>query len=94
MTQPLPASLRAAADGLYPLEAATGLIIAHGTWLDRGDFARFVHHGAGTAAIEWEAAIAALIAVELLEERRCRCARLRGRRVRQVERPAEVGRQQ
>jgi hypothetical protein len=39
MTQPLPASLRAAADGLYPLEAATGLIIAHGTWLAREDSA-------------------------------------------------------
>jgi hypothetical protein len=39
MTQPLPASLRAAADGLYPLEAATGLIIAHGTRLAREDSA-------------------------------------------------------
>jgi hypothetical protein len=33
------------------------LIIAHGTWLARDDFARFVYHGAGTAAIDWEAAI-------------------------------------
>ena len=31
MTLPLPAALRAAAEGLYVLEAATGLIIAHGT---------------------------------------------------------------
>lgn len=61
----LPAALRAAAEGLYPLEAATGLIIAHGTWLDRDDFARFIHHGTGTAAIDWEAAIGALDAGEL-----------------------------
>lgn len=32
MTLPLPAALRVAAKGLYTLEAATGLIIAHGTW--------------------------------------------------------------
>ena len=57
---PLPAALRAGADGLYTLEAATGLIIAHASWLARGDFAPFIHHGAGTAAIDWEAAISAL----------------------------------
>jgi hypothetical protein len=34
----LPAALRAGAEGLYALEAATGLIIAHGTWLERDDF--------------------------------------------------------
>ena len=56
----LPAALRAAADGLYTLEAATGLIIAHASWLARSDFAPFIHHGAGTAAIDWEAAISAL----------------------------------
>ncbi len=57
----LPAALRAGAEGLYALEAATGLIIAHGTWLARGDdFGRFIHHGAGPAAIDWEAAIDAL----------------------------------
>jgi hypothetical protein len=33
---PLQAALRAGAQGLYVLEAATGLIIAHGTWLARG----------------------------------------------------------
>ena len=66
MTAPsLPAALRAAAEGIHALEAATGLIIAHGTWLDRDDFACFVHHGTGTAAIDWEAAIAALDAGEL-----------------------------
>jgi hypothetical protein len=57
---PLPAELRAAAEGLYALKAATGLIIAHGTWLGRDDFARFIRHGTGTAAIDWEPAIAAL----------------------------------
>jgi hypothetical protein len=61
MTAPsLPAALRAVADGLYALEAATGLIIAHGTWLERGDFQPFISHGTGTAAIDWEAAITAL----------------------------------
>ena len=36
MTGPsLPAALRAGAAGLYALEAAAGLIIAHGTWLTR-----------------------------------------------------------
>jgi len=55
----LPAALRADAEGLYALEAATALIIAHGTWL-ASDFGRFIHHGTGTAAIDWEAAISAL----------------------------------
>jgi hypothetical protein len=62
----LPAALRAGAEGLYALEAAAGLIIAHGTWLARSDdFGRFIHHGAGTAAIDWEAAIDALQAGRL-----------------------------
>ena len=61
----LPAALRAGAEGLYALEAATGLIIAHGTWLARDDFTRFIHHGAETAAIDWEAAMSALDAGEL-----------------------------
>ena len=66
MTAPsLHAALRAGAEGLYALEAATGLIIAHGTWLARGDFGCFIHHGAGTAAIDWEAAIDALDAGRL-----------------------------
>jgi hypothetical protein len=43
----LPAALRAGAEGLYALEAATGLIIAHGTWLERDDFACFIRHGTG-----------------------------------------------
>jgi hypothetical protein len=61
----LPAALRASAEGLYTLAAAAGLIIAHGTWLARGDVARFIYHGAGTAAIDWEAAIGSLDAGEL-----------------------------
>jgi hypothetical protein len=39
MTPPLPAALRVATEGLYALEAAIDLIIAHGTWLARDDFA-------------------------------------------------------
>ncbi len=62
----LPAALRAGAEGLYALEAATGLIIAHGTWLARDDdFGCFIHHGDGAAAIDWEAAIDALHAGRL-----------------------------
>lgn len=57
---PLANALRAGAEGLYTLEAAAELIIAHGTWIGRGDFASFVHHGAGTAAIDWADAISAL----------------------------------
>lgn len=57
---PLTAALRAGAEGLYSLEAAAELIIAHGAWLGREDFRRFIHHGRGTAAIDWEAAISAL----------------------------------
>ena len=62
---PLPVALRAGAEGLCALEAATGLVIAHGTWLARNDFARFIHTGTGTAAIDWEAAIGALDAGRL-----------------------------
>jgi hypothetical protein len=61
MTAPsLPAELRAGAAGLYALEAAVGLIIAHGAWLTREDFTCFIQHGTGTAAIDWEAAVAIL----------------------------------
>ncbi len=59
-TSPLHAALRAGADGLYALEAGTGLIIAHGTWAERCDSGCFIHYGTGTAAIDWEAAITAL----------------------------------
>ena len=61
MTAPsLPTALRAGAAGLYALEAAAGLIIAHGTWLTRDDFARFIHHDSAIAAIDWETAAATL----------------------------------
>jgi ABC-type phosphate transport system ATPase subunit len=61
MTAPsLPAALQAGAEGLYALEAATGLIIAHGTWLTRDDFTCLIHHGTKTAAIDWEAVTATL----------------------------------
>ncbi len=58
-------ALRADAEDLYALKASAGLIIAHGTWLARDDFACFIHHGTGTAAIDWEAAIGALDACGL-----------------------------
>jgi hypothetical protein len=65
-----PAALRAAADGIYALEAATGLIVAHSAWLERNDFtSRFIKHGTTCdtpmAAIDWDAAITALQAGEL-----------------------------
>jgi hypothetical protein len=56
----LPAALQVAAEGLCTLEAATGLLIAHGTWPAREDFTCFIRHGVGTAAIGREAAIGAL----------------------------------
>lgn len=68
---PLHAALRAGADGLYALEAGTGLLIAHRSWPAREDFGRFIHvgdnitsPGTGLAVIDWEAAIAALDAGE------------------------------
>lgn len=72
-TSSLAAALRACAAGLYPLEAGVGLLIAHDTFLHRGDFtSRFVFHGTsisdGTtsmAAIDWDAATTALAAGEL-----------------------------
>jgi hypothetical protein len=56
-TSSLTAALRSGAEGLYALEAAVGLIIAQESWLARDDFAPFIHYGAGTAAIDWQAAI-------------------------------------
>jgi hypothetical protein len=62
----LASALRACAAGLYPLEAGTGLLIANGTFLHRGFTSRFVIHGTtGMAAVDWEAATAALAAGEL-----------------------------
>ena len=61
----LTAALRACAAGLYPLQAGVALLIANGTFLHRDDFtSRFIDHGTsgGTpmAAIDWDAAVAAL----------------------------------
>ncbi|HEY2268226.1 MAG TPA: hypothetical protein VGI96_36815, partial [Streptosporangiaceae bacterium] len=62
MTDPeLQSALRAGADGLYALEAGTGMILAHGTWPAREDFRSFVRTtdsitdpGTGLASIDWE----------------------------------------
>ena len=69
---PLAAALRAGADGLYVLEAGTGLLIAHASWLGREDFTRFIHPStsltdpdAEMASIDWAAAITALDTGEL-----------------------------
>ncbi len=69
----LAAALRACAAGLYPLEAGVALLAGNGTFLRRDDFtSRFITTGTtisdGTimmAAIDWDAAIAALHAGEL-----------------------------
>jgi hypothetical protein len=68
----LAAALRACATGLYPLEAGVGLLIANGTFLHRDDFtSRFIlctsaAEDAPMAAVDWDAAAAALTAGELL----------------------------
>ncbi|MDQ2815888.1 MAG: hypothetical protein M3Z75_29610 [Actinomycetota bacterium] len=64
----LHAALRASAAGIYPIEAGTGLLISHDTWLLRDDFtAAFVHtrtsitDGTTTMAeVDWPEAISAL----------------------------------
>jgi hypothetical protein len=53
---PLPAALRAGADGLYPPEAATGLIIARASWAAREDFACFIPIGTSMAGDELQEA--------------------------------------
>jgi len=71
MTRPgLADALRACADGIYPLEAGAGLLIANGTFLHRDDFtSRFILNGTSgstrTAAIDWGAATTALAAGQL-----------------------------
>jgi ADP-ribose pyrophosphatase YjhB (NUDIX family) len=60
------AALRAWSKGIYCGEAATELLIRHGTWLRRNDFTtQFIFTQAGpsgniTAAVSWEEAITAL----------------------------------
>jgi hypothetical protein len=66
-------ALRAAACGIHPLEAGTGLLIECGIWLHRDDFAsRFITVGTSIsdgvtllASIDWEAAVTALHAGEI-----------------------------
>ena len=67
MTAALAGALRACAAGLYCSEAATELLIGHGTFLLREDFRAFTWEGASItdgatpmAAIDWETAITAL----------------------------------
>jgi hypothetical protein len=66
----LVSALHACADGIYPLEAGVGLLVANGTFLHRDDFtSRFILHGTSgstrTAAVDWEAAATALARGEL-----------------------------
>jgi hypothetical protein len=71
MTSAITAALRAAAAGILPDEAGTGLLIARGCFLHRDDFARFTHTAAsitdGTllAWIDWDAASTALNAGQI-----------------------------
>ena len=67
MTAGLAGALRACAAGLHCSEAGTELLIGHGTFLRRGDFAAFIWEETsitdGTtpmAGIDWDAAITAL----------------------------------
>ena len=66
MTTQLISPLRAAAAGIRPHEAGTGLIISHGTFLHRDDFtchvetAACISDGTPMAWIDWDAVIIAL----------------------------------
>jgi hypothetical protein len=67
VTDAIIAALRACAAGLYPDEAGAELLISHGGFLQRRDFADFVHTGTSIsdgetlmAQIDWQAAISAL----------------------------------
>ena len=55
-------ALRTCTSGIYAAEAAVGMLIVHGAWLDRPDFRQFIHAEpeAGMAAIDWPAVTAAL----------------------------------
>ena len=59
--------MRAWAKGLFSTEAAVELLIGHRSWLSRGDFLEIavefgygIGDGAVMAAVDWEAAVAAL----------------------------------
>jgi hypothetical protein len=59
-TRQLAELLARSAAGYYPTEAAAKLLIAHGTWLDRGDFraacVEYDHDGiAPVAWVDWAA---------------------------------------
>ena len=67
MTAAIAAALRACAAGLHPDEAGAELLIRHGGFLNRQDFAGFVHTATSIsdgqtpmAQIDWDAAITAL----------------------------------
>jgi hypothetical protein len=67
VTGPIIAALRAHAAGLHAEEAGAELLIGHGGFLPRDDFARFIHAGTsisdGTtlmAWIDWHAVLSAL----------------------------------
>ncbi|HME65381.1 MAG TPA: hypothetical protein VKG61_10860 [Streptosporangiaceae bacterium] len=67
MTAAITAALRACAAGLHPDEAGVELLISHGGFLDRQDFAGFMHTATSIsdgqtpmAQIDWDAAITAL----------------------------------
>jgi len=61
VTSQLSAALRAAAAGIHPDEAGTGLIISHGAFLRREDFTRHIEtatcisDGTPKAWIDWNA---------------------------------------
>ena len=64
MTDAIITALRARAAGLYPDESGAELLISHGGFLQRRDFAGFVHTGTSIsdgetlmAQIDWQAAI-------------------------------------
>ena len=64
VTAALPAALRASAAGLYPAEPGTELLLSHGGFLDRHDFAGFIHASTSIsdgitpmAWIDWDAAV-------------------------------------
>jgi hypothetical protein len=72
VTSAPPTALRACAAGYYPAEAGTELLIGHGCFLRRRDFAGFIHAGTSIsdgitamAKVDWGAAISALHAGQL-----------------------------
>jgi hypothetical protein len=76
VTDAVSAALRAHAAGIYPDEAGTELLISHGGFLRRHDFAAFVHAGTGIsygitpmAWIDWDAAITAQLPISGGERR-------------------------